>query len=128
MDSVTWIDIARMAERAVICDIGVCCTQPCNLADLLTYTADELRRREFWGVWDPAALKMLWLAFIRDHYGPEVAGCDRETPLTTGSGDSSEQIEAAAPWSPMSPVDVVLEDGWSPSSPSDSNRGALEEV
>jgi len=72
---------------------------------------------------------MLWLAFIRDHYGPEVAECDRETPSTTGSGDSPEQSEAAAPWSPMSPVDVVLEDGWSPSSPSDSNRGAaLEEV
>ena len=52
---------------------------------------------------------MLWLAFIRDHYGPEVAGCDRETPSTTGSGDSSEQSEAAAPWSPMSPVDVVVE-------------------
>jgi len=132
--SVNWVDIARMAQRAVICDLGVCSTQPCNAADLLAYTADELRRREFWVVWDPAALKVMWLAFVRNHYGPAVAGCDHETPSTTGSRGSSEQSEVAVaeqypPWSPLSPVDIVLDDAWSPASSSDSNRGAaLEEI
>ena len=84
-------------------------------------------------MWDLAALKVMWLAFVRNHYGPAVAGCDRETPSTTGSRGSSEQSEVAAaeqysPWSPMSPVDV-LDEAWSPASSSDSNRGAaLEEI
>jgi len=88
-DIVTWMDIARKARRSVVCVIGMCSTQPCNVVDLLAYTADGMRRREFWGVWDPAALKV-WLAFVRNHYGLADAGRDRETPSTTDFRGASE--------------------------------------